>query len=159
MNYSTLDAYSYTTPLRADSSLYEWQGQRSSKFPPTIRHLPRSDLIKTSTSRTIQISRCQIRRQREAGDTSSNLLVFRSLFAPRSRRCRPSSTGTCAKVQLEPLISSLSNILLDVNCGTITKFPTIPKPAGLRASGPFTSPTAELKESTVSRISCSARQG
>lgn len=159
MNYSTLEAYSYTTPMKADSSFCEWQGQRSSKFPPTIRHLPRSDLIKTSTSRTIKISRCRIRRQREAGDTSSSLQVFRSRFAPRSTRCRPLSTGTYAKVPSEPSISSPSNILLDENHDTTTKSPTTLKPADLPASEPFTSQTEELIESTASRTGCSARQG
>lgn len=158
MNYSTLEAYSYTTPLRAESSFGEWQGQRSSKFPPTIRHLPRSDLIKTSTSRTIQISRCRIRRQREAGGTSSSLQVFRSPFAPRSTRCRPLSTGACAKVPSGPSISSPSNTLFAEKCATTTKSPTTPKPAGRPVSGPFTSQTKGPIESTASRTGCSARQ-
>ena len=159
MNYSTLEAYSYTTPLRGDSSYCEWQGQRSSKFPPTIRHLPRSDLIKTSTSRTIQISRCRIRRQREAGDTSSNLLIFRSLFALLSTRCRPLSTGACAKVPSELSISNPSSTLPVEKCATTTRPPTTPKPVDQPASEPFTSQIKELIESTVSRTGCSARQG
>lgn len=158
MNYSTLEAYSYTTPLRGDSSYGEWQGQRSSKFPPTIRHLPRSDLIKTSTSRTIQISRCRIRRQREAGDTSSNLLVFRSLFDPLSTRCLPLSTGACAIVPSELSISSPSSTLPVEKCATTTSSPTTPKPVAQPASEPFTSPIKEQTESTASRTVCSGRQ-
>lgn len=49
MNYSTLEPYSYTRPLRNYNDMPEWDGQRSSKFAKTIRFNPAKDLIKTST--------------------------------------------------------------------------------------------------------------
>ena len=48
MNYSTLEPYAYSVPLRNYQHDQEWDGQRSNRFAKTIRFRPAQDLIKTS---------------------------------------------------------------------------------------------------------------
>jgi len=49
MNYSSLEHYSFTQPFASHyNDQSEWQGQKSCKFPKSIRFVPPKDLIKTS---------------------------------------------------------------------------------------------------------------
>lgn len=69
MNYSTLEPLSYTTPLYDTSFDQEWKGQRSSKFPPTIRRLPTKDLIRKSIQIVIETFSYQTKRPNVAKPT------------------------------------------------------------------------------------------
>ena len=99
MNYSTLEPYSYTTPLYDNSSYSEWKGQRSSKFPPTIRHAPGKDLIKTSKNTLNETFKCQTKHQLEVEAIFSNPQALKDHFVHLFKKLPQSSIGILDRVR------------------------------------------------------------
>lgn len=124
MHYSTLEPYSYTSPLNDNSSVGEWKGQRSSKFPPTIRHLPAKDLIRTSSTHIMQISNYQTRLQRGEEAISMSQQASKSLSDLPFIKYLRSSTGIYEKAPSEPWILSQFSILQEQNKGITSNFIT-----------------------------------
>lgn len=154
MNYSTLEPYSSTTPLYD----CEWKGQRSSKFPPTIRHLPAKDLIRISTSPMIKTLSYRIKPRDAVEGISTSRLVSKSLFVLRYTKCRPSSIGTCDRATFGLSISSLPRRLREQNKDIILKS-TILKVWGRRVCVLFISLILGRSVSTGLRTGCRGRRG
>ena len=107
MNYSTLSPspLSFSTPLKNNSDVQEWDGQRSRRFSKGKRFEPHNDLIKTSTFAIIEILTFQIRLQLQEEFISTNHLALKNHFDLQFIRLLLLSIGACGKAKSGQWIS------------------------------------------------------